>query len=699
VPMKPHKDENQSAFMGRCVPDMMASGDRDNKQAVAICMDIWKNKDRAADAEIVRRETTAQVGPNFEYVLSDDTLDRFGTVLDPKGWDLSEFRSNPIALFNHDKHFPVGTWENVRVAGGKLIGRLKLARRGTSARIDELISLVEQGILKATSVGFRVLESEPRTGGRGVLFKRMELLESSLVSVPANPNAVQIARDLNISTDTIDMVFGKSASKDHVTRDMRNGKAADHRPVFDRARTMNIPISKRVEDAQTKIVALRDQLTDYSANLNEEPSEEERAGLDDLNDRIAEAEKSLAAWQKTEQALISRTAQTAAERPGASPERPFAVPAVKVKPEQLVERALVAMLVSHATRGSKSPERVLTERYGDDGKIGDEQRIMFDVVTRAATAPATTSTSGWASQLVTTAFAAFQELLMPASVYPGLSARGLRLNFGRNGVISIPTRAATPTIAGSFVLEGSPIPVRQGAFSAQTLTPKKMAVITAFTREISEYSNPAIEGLLRNAIQEDTSVALDTVLLDATAASTTRPAGLRNGVTVTTATAGGGFAALVGDLKALVGALITASSGNLRKPTWIMNPVQALSIATTQNAGGDFPFAAEINNNRFQGYPVILSSTVTAGMVILLDADDFVSVEGDAPRFDVSDQATLHLEDTTPLAIGTAGSPNTVAAPVRSLFQTDSMALRMIMPMNWTLRRTGTVAWTTSVTW
>jgi hypothetical protein len=37
-----------------------------------------------------------------------------------------------------------------------------------------------------------------------------------------------------------------------------------------------------------------------------------------------------------------------------------------------------------------------------------------------------------------------------------------------------------------------------------------------------------------------------------------------------------------------------------------MNDIQALSIATTQNAGGDFPFAMEINNNRFQGYPVIL---------------------------------------------------------------------------------------------
>jgi hypothetical protein len=44
-------------------------------------------------------------------------------------------------------------------------------------------------------------------------------------------------------------------------------------------------------------------------------------------------------------------------------------------------------------------------------------------------------------------------------------------------------------------------------------------------------------------------------------------------------------------------------------------------------------------------------------------------------------------------------TPNTVAAPVRSLFQTDSLALRMIMQCNWTLRRTGTLAWTQSITW
>jgi hypothetical protein len=83
--------------------------------------------------------------------------------------------------------------------------------------------------------------------------------------------------------------------------------------------------------------------------------------------------------------------------------------------------------------------------------------------------------------------------------------------------------------------------------------------------------------------------------------------------------------------------------------------------------------------------------------MILVDAADFVVVGGDAPRMEMSDQATLHMEDTTPLEL--VASPSTVAAPQRSLFQTDSLALRMVLPLNWLQRRAGTVAWVQNVTW
>src|SRR4029077_17373957 len=159
----------------------------------------------------------------------------------------------------------------------------------------------------------------------------------------------------------------------------------------------------------------------------------------------------------------------------------------------------------------------------------------------------------------------------------------------------MPTRASAPTIAGSFVAQGAPIPVRQGAFSAITFTPKKMAVISTFTREIAEHSTPAIEGLIRQAIVEDTAVAIDTVLLDATAATTTRPAGLRAGVSATTATAGGGIAGMIGDIRGLTGALITGTNGNLRSPVWIMNPADVLAASLLQGpgGGGEFPVKRE----------------------------------------------------------------------------------------------------------
>jgi HK97 family phage major capsid protein len=547
-----------------------------------------------------------------------------------------------------------------------------------------------------------LLRSDGKPVPGGIHYTSQELLEASLVGVGGNVNALQVARSLNISDETIDLVFGEHASThETVTR----GSNAEHgtTPPPRKASAVNITIAQRISDAQTKLVALRDDLTRHLDETGDEPDDAALAVRETLNGKIETAQRNLDSLEQAEKRLASTAVPVAHFRRSRSALSSVLL-SVRLRCRRRRSTPQImscgrSWLRSLDMRQGSIPSQVLVERYGEDGKIDEATRTVFEVVTRAASAPATTTTSGWASQLVETSVQGFTELLMPASVLPGLAARGLRMNFGRAGVLSIPTRSATPTIAGSFVAEGAPIPVRQGAFSSQTFTPKKLAVISTFTREIAEHSTPAIEGLIRNAMQEDTSVAVDTVLLDATAASTTRPAGLRNGVSTLTATAGGGFAALVGDLRQFVAALITASNGNLRQPVWIMNDIQALSIATTQNAGGDFPFAMEINNNRFQGYPVILSSTVTAGMVLLIDAADFIIIEGGAPRFDVSDQATLHLEDTTPLAIGTAGAPATVAAPVRSLFQTDSMALRMIMDLNWGLRRAGVVAWTTAVTW
>jgi HK97 family phage prohead protease len=116
-------------------------------------------------------------------------------------------------LFNHNPNAIVGRWHNLRVEGDELRGHLELAPKGISARIDELRGLVEAGILKAVSVGFRPSKARPR--GKdidGVVFEKSELLETSLVSVPANPNALAVAKSLQISDDTKRLVFAKRST-------------------------------------------------------------------------------------------------------------------------------------------------------------------------------------------------------------------------------------------------------------------------------------------------------------------------------------------------------------------------------------------------------------------------------------------------------------------------------------------------------
>jgi HK97 family phage prohead protease len=638
-------------------------------------------------------------GDPLEFVMSDDSVDRMGDVIEADGWLLDNFRKNPIALFGHDARFPIGKWSEVVVRGNQLIGRLALMDP-VSDRMREVHAAVDAGVLRAVSVGFHPTPGsyEPIEGSKvgGLRFTEQELVECSLVSVPANPNALALAKALGISPQGQRLIFGVPATKaDQALSRGAIGVSAG-KESFGKHKSMTL--SEKIEAAQNELVVLRDQLE----NL---PDADDLPKLTDLTNQIEQAQTQIAAWERAEKALGGQSepinvpaARTTIYPPNqplpSQAPKSWAVPKKQEEPGYLLLRHMTTKVVAYCKKISLA--EALHERYGNYPDF-EPTRAVHDWFTRAASAPATMTTSGWADTLATTTYGEFLDLLYPGSIYGPLSAKGFRATLGRYAVLSMPTRATTPTVAGSFVAEGAPIPVRQAAFTPITIGLKKMAVISSYTREIAEHSNPQIEGILRSLIAEDTSIAIDTILVDANAATSIRPAGLRSGVAGLTPTAGGGFVALVGDIKQMIAVL--ASANSLRQPVWIMNPAQSNSIGLTATANGVFPFKQEIDGNMLQGYPVIVSSTMPSGTVILLDAADFMSVSGDDPRFEVSDQATLHMEDTTPLAIGTPGSPAVVAAPVRSMFQTDSLALRMILPMNWAMRRAGVIAWVAAVTW
>ena len=162
----------------------------------------------------------------FEFVMSDESVDRVGDVIRANGWDLTDFNKNPVALWGHDHQKPIGTWENVRVVGKRLVGRLKLAKAGTSAEIDTIRSLIEQRILKAVSVGFQPIEAKPME--KGYEFIKSKLHECSLVSIPANANALAIAKS-----------FGADPAKVFVSDDISSLSRAGSTVAKEAAQRLN----------------------------------------------------------------------------------------------------------------------------------------------------------------------------------------------------------------------------------------------------------------------------------------------------------------------------------------------------------------------------------------------------------------------------------------------------------------------------
>src|SRR5947207_3414448 len=126
----------------------------------------------------------------FEFKASDPTLDRMDERIRSTAWELAAFRANPMLLLQHDHAKPIGEVSQIGVdARGALVGRAVFAPEGVSEDADRACRLVKAGVLKTVSVGFRPLAYVPNGEG-GVDYTSVELLEVSIVSIPAHPGAV-----------------------------------------------------------------------------------------------------------------------------------------------------------------------------------------------------------------------------------------------------------------------------------------------------------------------------------------------------------------------------------------------------------------------------------------------------------------------------------------------------------------------------
>lgn len=133
------------------------------------------------------------------FVASSAAPDRYGDTIDQTGWDTASYERNPVLLWAHDYSTPpvgkVGALDKSGDLTARGIEFTPEAMHPFGAQVGEM---VKAGFLNTVSVGFLPKRWEERRDEDGAFlgynFKEAELLEISVVPVPANPQALAEGR-------------------------------------------------------------------------------------------------------------------------------------------------------------------------------------------------------------------------------------------------------------------------------------------------------------------------------------------------------------------------------------------------------------------------------------------------------------------------------------------------------------------------
>lgn len=130
------------------------------------------------------------------FVMSTESIDRHGDIVDQASWNLKYFKESPMFFFQHrSDEFPLGKWINIGFENdpnnpGKqmLVGTAEFRVEFEDA--SRAFRHVEEGDISAVSVGFIPRRVEYNEEFDAFILFDCELLECSLVGVGSNRQAL-----------------------------------------------------------------------------------------------------------------------------------------------------------------------------------------------------------------------------------------------------------------------------------------------------------------------------------------------------------------------------------------------------------------------------------------------------------------------------------------------------------------------------
>ena len=427
---------------------------------------------------------------------------------------------------------------------------------------------------------------------------------------------------------------------------------------------------KQLLDALAQKNAEKQGIVTKALDAGQTPNEEEEKQIEAIDAELATIQKNIDRVKdmiKQGEAAASKATPVAGENPDQAQKSAKGDPDPEDK-QSKIEMVKLAKGIGFAQYARAKLCSQLAAKNGnfispvDMAKqmgFGDE---VQDLVTKATLG--TTTDVGFASALVqeNRLVGEFVEMLRAATVFEQL-----------NGFRAVPFNSKIPSqLTGgtaAWVGEGAAKPLTNPTYGEVEIKEHKLAAITVYTQELMRRSDPAVDVLVRDDLIEASKTLIDNTFLDAAAASTTRPAGVLNGVTATTST-GTTAAAYETDLLTLINTFVAANL-SLDGAYFLMSETRAAQISLLRDALGNSYFAgmALRGTRTLMGIPVITSQAV-GNKIILVKTSEILLAQDGGVDVSYSDQATLVDGGTT-----------------HHLWQENKFAVRVEKFITWAKRR------------
>jgi HK97 family phage major capsid protein/HK97 family phage prohead protease len=594
--------------------------------------------------------------------------DRMGDIVEPLG--ITYKNPLPLLLY-HDAKKPVGTvtFDAPTATGLAFTASLPTVDEPGPLRdrIEEAWQSIKAGLLAGVSIGFRSIEQAFNQKTNGFRFLKTELLELSLVAIPANAGAtISSIKSLDLAAS------GRHPSR---VRDSLPIVRVDKGARLMEQKTLHEQITG-FENSRAAKVARMTALMTASAETGATLDQTETDEYDGLAAETKAIDAHLVRLAALEQTNLTKAIPITAATPEDASRSRGGVPVISVKsmlpPGTAFVRYCQALAVG---RGSRLEAIEFAKQWKDSTP-------EVELVLKAAVAAGTTTDATWAGPLapITPLASDFLPLLRAQTIL-GKVDSFFRVPFN----VSVPAQTGGGTY--QWVGQGAPKPVGKLAFATITLGITKCAGIIVITEELARTSTPSAEDVIRRDMLAGIAAFLDTSFIDPAQAAVAgvSPGSVTNGVTPIT-TAGTSPANARTDIQALANAMVA-----LNIPTAgavvIMSETNALAFTNALNPLGQplFPGMSQ-GGGMVMGYKAI-TSQAAGTTVALVQPNQILYADDGGVTIDVSREASLQMDsvlDNPPLA----------TSVFTSLWQENLVGLRAERFINWKKARTGVVQYT-----